>query len=151
MYKDQIFPQVLGSICDQSTGHLLFVGESYRSLLLKADMGAANRERLSDLALPEIETFDDRNFSVPVSNLQKVELIHESRTKRTSLRFIWGDREMRFYDVTQNSSGSDAIDNVTRLTEDGPYENVTVTVSEHRFDPFSRGRRAVSSLLSRFA
>ncbi|MDS0476968.1 hypothetical protein [Natrinema sp. 1APR25-10V2] len=114
-----------------------FIGESYSSLLLKADMGAAHRDRLSDYSLSEITAFDDRNFTVPVHALRRVELTRSSWIKKTSLRFVWEDGEIEFFDVSQTSSEKDATSNMARLSEHDEYVDVAISVSDRQFTPFS--------------
>ncbi len=43
-----------------------FVGESFRSLLLRADMGERDRATVADLQPDAIATYDERNFAVPI-------------------------------------------------------------------------------------
>lgn len=127
-----------------------FIGESYSSLLLKADMGATHRDRISDFDLPEIVAFDDRNFTVPSHVLREIELTRGSWRKKASLRFVWEDDEMEFFDVSQTSSEDEAASNVTRLSEHDEYTDVAISVSERQLTPLSYGRRVLDRLLSRF-
>jgi hypothetical protein len=65
------------------------VGESFKSLLLRADTGERGRERVADAALAELPGLSDANFTVPLSALRRVELREGSLLRRASLTLAW--------------------------------------------------------------
>ena len=69
-----------------------FAGESFSSLLLRADMGESTRSALDDCAtIEECVALDDRNFTVPLSSVTTLRLREGTRTRRAQLRVAWND------------------------------------------------------------
>lgn len=69
-----------------------FAGESFSSLLLRADMGESTRDALDDCAtIEECVALDDRNFTVPLSSVTTVRLREGTRTRRAQLRVAWNE------------------------------------------------------------
>lgn len=124
-----------------------FVGESYSSLLLKADMGGTYRDRLSELELSEIATFDERNFTVPLSKLETIEYTPGSVSKKATLRFEWRDGEIVLYNVPQTSTSDDTVDTIRSLSKYDVYNNVVTTVSDERAGPFRKLRQVIRTFL----
>ncbi|XVH32587.1 hypothetical protein ACNS7O_05200 [Haloferacaceae archaeon DSL9] len=75
-----------------------FVGESFKSLLLRADMGERGRDAIDDLPPADVAAFDERNFTVPLSALESIRLRPRTRFRRPVLTVTWretarGDRD----------------------------------------------------------
>lgn len=129
--------------------HLIFCrsGESYNSLLLKADMGATHRDRLPNLETDKVIQFDERNFTVPISSLQAIELRKGSRIKKSSLYFEWTDDDITLYKVAQTPAVEITEKNLTQLLSDDIFPEVRVEVSDHQFRPLSSILRILYSRL----
>lgn len=121
------------------------IGESFHSLLLKADMGATNRDRLSDLNLSEIAAFDERNFAVPAAQLRVAELTSGSVLKKPSLSLKWSEDEMEFYHISDATNEGDAM---SSLSDHNEYAHVSTDVSNVQSGPISNTLRQIYSLLS---
>ncbi|AGB39343.1 hypothetical protein [Natronococcus occultus] len=70
-----------------------FVGESYRSMLLRADMGERDRALVADTTPAELEGLDERNFSIPLEALESIRLVVGTRLRRATLEIEWDDDE----------------------------------------------------------
>ena len=69
-----------------------FAGESFSSLLLRADMGESTRDALDDCAtIDECVALDDRNFTVPLSSVTALRLREGTRTRRAQLTVAWSE------------------------------------------------------------
>lgn len=106
------------------------VGESFSSLLLKADMGAADRERVSKLSLSEIVEFSPHNFVVPAATLESVRLHKGSTAKKTILSIKWDGDEWTLFDVKHTSTYAEDLSCVTDMRESSAYPSVTFEVVE---------------------
>lgn len=111
-----------------------FVGESFKSLLLRADMGTHSRERIADRSPNEVATFDDRNVVVPLERLQTIRLVPGSLVRRSSLVVEWcEDGDRRTFELEGTSSGSPQTAFVESLAEDDRLSHVDITVERSRF------------------
>jgi hypothetical protein len=68
-----------------------FVGESYKSLLLKADMGETSRRRLDDTAVEHLKEDNERNFVVPLTNMSRIALTPATPFRNAQLEIEWND------------------------------------------------------------
>jgi hypothetical protein len=59
-----------------------YVGQSYRSLLLRTDMGERGRGTITDSQLAELEILSEQNFSIPVDNLESIRYVDGTRLRR---------------------------------------------------------------------
>ncbi|PCR92645.1 hypothetical protein [Natrinema ejinorense] len=112
-----------------------FVGESYRSLLLRADMGERDRERIADLPPDAIAAFDDRNIVVPLESLEKLHLVTGTRLRRARLVVGWQPRDGDYEERTlsQSRTADPQRELVTDLKSDPRLEGVDVVVETPRF------------------
>lgn len=116
-----------------------FVGESYRSLLLRADMGERDRAVVADLPPGEVATYDERNFAVPIAALEKLRLVTGTRLRRARLVVGWraaddeSDREE--WTLSRSRTADPQRDLVRDLGSDPRLEGVEVSVDEPRL-PF---------------
>ncbi|QLK27774.1 hypothetical protein HYG81_00735 [Natrinema zhouii] len=114
-----------------------FVGESYRSLLLRADMGERGRAVVADLPPEAIATFDERNFGVPLEFLEKIHLVTGTRFRRARLVVGWratdGGIESDEWTLFQSRTADSQRELVTELGSDPRLEEVDVTVETPRF------------------
>ena len=113
-----------------------FVGESYRSLLLRADMGERDRAAIADLPPDDIETFDERNFTVPLEAVEKLRLVTGTRLRRARLVVGWqagDDVESDEWTLYQSRTADSQRELVTDLESDPRLEDVDITVETPRF------------------
>jgi len=115
---------------------LCFVGESYRSLLLRADMGERDRDLIVGLSPDDIETFDERNVVVPLEALETLRLVTGTRLRRARLVVGWqaGDGvESDEWTLYQSRTADSQRELVTELESDPRLEDVEITVETPRF------------------
>lgn len=116
-----------------------FVGESYRSLLLRADMGERDRDVVADLPPDDIATYDERNFAVPLAALENLRLVTGTRLRRAKLVVEWraidDGPESEEWTLYQPRTADPQRELVRELATDPRLEDVDVTVDEPRF-PF---------------
>ena len=94
-----------------------FAGESFSSLLLRADMGESTRDALDDCAtIEKCVALDDRNFTVPLSSVTTVRLREGTRTRRAQLRVAWdgsgadgGKMSWAFSNTSRGESQADLV------------------------------------------
>ncbi|WP_242509230.1 hypothetical protein [Natrinema altunense] len=114
-----------------------FVGESFRSLLLRADMGERDRATVAELSPPEIAAFDDRNFAVPLEALEELRLVTGTRLRRARLVVTWredeDDIEYEERTLSQSRTADPRRELVTELQSDPRLEGVDVVVETPRF------------------
>lgn len=102
-----------------------FVGESFKSLLLRADMGTYAREAVSDLAPDDVATFDDRNRVVALEDLESIRLSPGSRLRRASLVVEWDEDR---FDLEATSTSDPHEDLVEALADDDRFSHIDITV-----------------------
>ena len=117
-----------------------FVGESYRSMLLRADMGKRDRALVDESTLEELEGLAEENFAVPVERLEAIRLTEGTRFRRARLEIEWDDREGTRYggDVTlvSTSDADPQRDRVDALADEPRLEGVDVTTESPRWSLF---------------
>lgn len=112
-----------------------FVGETYRSLLLRADMGERDRARMDDLDAAAVAAFDDRNFAVPLEDLRELRLVTGTWIRRERLVVRWHDPETGDEEevVLYRTRNADArTEAVERLAADDRLADVDVSVDSPR-------------------
>lgn len=102
-----------------------FVGESFKSLLLRADMGTYGREEIDELPPDAVAEFDDRNAIVPIEDLRTIRLRAGSWLRRSSLIVEWNGGEF----ALESTTGSDPqAELVNALGACDGFEHVDVAV-----------------------
>ena len=90
-----------------------FVGESFSSLLLRADVGERGRERVAETAPADLPTLDGANFEIPLKDLRTLRLREGSRLRRRRLSLSWtgedGDTSWTLYGTSGGEAGTDAV------------------------------------------
>ncbi|WP_076608652.1 hypothetical protein [Natronorubrum thiooxidans] len=116
-----------------------FVGESYRSMLLRADMGERDRAIVDDSKLDELEALAEENFEIPLEALESIRLVAGTRFRRAKLELEWRDDADSRYDgqmTLVSTSDADAQrDIVASLAEDPRLEHVDIELDTRRW-PF---------------
>ncbi|WP_226041912.1 hypothetical protein [Natrinema sp. DC36] len=120
-----------------------YVGQSYRSMLLRADMGERDRALVDDRPLEDLLSLAEVNFAVPLSDLEEISLLEGTRFRRAQLDLRWraggehGDADRYGGEMTLVATGDAAshADLVAELAEDPRLDHVDVSV-ESRGWPF---------------
>lgn len=107
-----------------------FVGESFSSLLLRADVGETGRRELEGRAADELLALNERNFATPLADLRRVELDGGSRLRRASLTLAWreGDEDVS-WTLSNTSDGRPQVDAVESLASVDELSHVDVSVT----------------------
>ncbi|NUB92238.1 hypothetical protein HT576_14560 [Haloterrigena sp. SYSU A121-1] len=117
-----------------------FVGESYRSMLLRADMGHRDRALVDDSRLEELLGLDEANFAVPLERLESIRLTEGTRFRRARLEIEWDDRAGTRYDgsmtLVSTSDADPQRDRVAALGDEPRLEGVAVGVESPRWSLF---------------
>ncbi|ELZ16814.1 hypothetical protein C477_14413 [Haloterrigena salina JCM 13891] len=117
-----------------------FVGESYRSMLLRADMGQRDRALVDDSRLAELLDLDEANFAVPLERLESIRLTEGTRFRRARLEIEWDDRAGTRYDgsmtLVSTSDADPQRDRVAALGDEPRLEGVAVAVESPRWSLF---------------
>ena len=110
---------------------LCFVGESFSSLLLRADVGERGRRAVADARPDELPTLDEHNFAVPLENLRTLRLWEGSCLRRPRLSFAWtadgGDVSWTLYGT---NGGDPRVDAVRALADDDRLAHADVSVED---------------------
>ncbi|QFU83674.1 hypothetical protein [Natronorubrum aibiense] len=113
-----------------------FVGESYRSMLLRADMGERDRAVVDDSRPEELEDLAEENFAVPLEALESIRLLEGTRFRRAKLELEWRDDvDTRYGGQMTLVSTSDAAsqrDVVASLADDPRFDHVDVAIETRR-------------------
>ncbi|MFA9426950.1 hypothetical protein [Natronorubrum sp. A-ect3] len=116
-----------------------YVGQSYRSMLLRADMGERDRAIVDDSKLDELEELAKENFAVPLEALESIRLVEGTRFRRAKLELEWrDDTDSRYNGQMTLVSTSDADsqrDIVASLEEEPRLEHVDIEFDTRRW-PF---------------
>lgn len=112
-----------------------FVGESFSSLLLRADVGETGRRELEGRVTDELLRLNEENFAVPLDSLRRLELTEGSRFRRTTVTITWKERPGReavSWTLSNTSAGDSQVDVVESLAADSRLSHVDVTVMRNR-------------------
>jgi hypothetical protein len=93
---------------------LCFVGESFSSALLRADMGENARRELEELTIDEIAAYEERNVEIPVKELSAITLTRGSRLKRPRLEVVWDGGERTLYSTKTSDSGEEVVETLAK-------------------------------------
>ena len=107
-----------------------FVGESFSSLLLRADTGTYAREAVAERSPETVADFDDRNITMALGNLEAIRLEPGSLFRRPSLVVEWEGEKFELEAV----SGSDPqTEFVESLADDERLAHVEIGIERGRF------------------
>ncbi len=117
---------------EQSVG-FCFAGESFSSLLLRADMGESTRSDLDDCStVEECVALDERNFTIPVSSVAALRLHEGTRTRRAELRVAWTDGDDISWTLSNTSRGEPQTDLVRALADRDALADADVGIESRR-------------------
>ncbi len=68
-----------------------FVGEAYRSMLLRADMGQRDRETVAETPPDELQALSEENVAVPLADLEAIRLLEATTFRRARLELEWAE------------------------------------------------------------
>jgi hypothetical protein len=110
-----------------------FAGESFSSMLLRADMGERTRRKLEEWSPEEALAAEERNFAVPLDALDSVALTEGTRTRRARLELAWtdddGDHE---WTLSNTANGDQQRDLVGMLADHEAFASVAVSTARPR-------------------
>lgn len=116
-----------------------YVGQSFRSMLLRADMGERDRGIVEDSHVEELEGLDEQNFAVPLEALESIRLVEGTRFRRAKLEIEWEDETERRYDgqltLVSTSSADSQRQIVAGLEADQRLAHVAIDIETRRW-PF---------------
>lgn len=108
-----------------------FVGESFSSLLLRADVGETGRREIERSERDDLLALNEENFAVPLSDVRSIELDEGSRFRRASLTLTWEDEGgEQSWTLSNTSDGDSQRDVVESLAADERVAHVDVDVEE---------------------
>lgn len=115
-----------------------YAGESYRSLLLRADMGERDREVIADSQLAELETLDEKNFAIPIDDLELIRHVEGTRFRRARLEIEWtevddGTSYGGQMSLISTSDAEPQREIVAALTADPRLDHVEITLETPRW------------------
>ena len=105
-----------------------FAGESFSSALLRADMGEHTREEIASLTNEEVTNHDERNFTVPLSALERVRLVRGTRLRRARVEIEWRDDGPESATLYDTKAGNDQYELFERLAEEPALKDVAVEI-----------------------
>ena len=104
-----------------------FVGETFSSALLRADMGERDRAVLDECSIEEAADYDEQNFTIPLSALEAVRLTRGTRFRRAQVEVVWKeDGERRSITLYNTKAGDDQSELFDRLGDEPALDGVTV-------------------------
>jgi hypothetical protein len=109
------------------------VGESFKSLLLRADTGERGRREIERSTPERAMALDERNFAVPLDSLRSIELRDGTRLRRAVLTLTWqedGDITARKLYAARSSDSQ--VDVVEALREESSLSHVGIEVETAR-------------------
>ena len=108
-----------------------FVGETFSSALLRADMGERDRTALDECSIEEAANYDEQNFTVPLSAVEAIRLTRGTRFRRAQVEIVWreddGRRSITLYNT---KAGDDQPELFERLGDDPAFDGVTVETDQ---------------------
>lgn len=107
-----------------------FVGESFKSMLLRADMGTYSRKEIASLTPDAVAEFDDQNVVISIENLQTIRLEPKSRFRRSLLTVGWKDGGFEL-ESTRKSDPQEGL--VESLAARGDLAHVDVSIERSLF------------------
>ena len=112
-----------------------YVGQSYRAMLLRADMGERDRATVADSQLAELETLAEKNFAIPIEDLEAIRHVAGTRFRRARLQLEWRDDESRYggeMTLVSTAAADPQRDVVAALEDDPRLEHVDVELETRR-------------------
>lgn len=110
-----------------------FVGESFKSLLLRADTGERGRAEVDRVTPERALTLHERNFAVSLDSVRTIQLREESRFRRAVLTVAWHEDDttttVELYGTRSRESHADVV---RALREEPALSHVDISVETTR-------------------
>ncbi|WP_440764947.1 hypothetical protein [Natronorubrum sp. DTA7] len=119
-----------------------YVGQSYRSMLLRADMGERDRAIVEDSRPEELLDLAEENFAIPLEALESIRHVEGTRFRRARLELEWSEAGL---DDTRYGGGMTLVstseadpqrETVAALAEDSRLEHVGIELDSPRWSLF---------------
>ena len=104
------------------------IGEAFKSMLLRADMGARNREAIAELSPEKLAAYDKRNITVPLPALHSIHLKTGGFIRRTQMTISWEDNEYESMILYNTSEGDPQISFVKTLASSKYLSHTDITI-----------------------
>lgn len=106
-----------------------FVGESFKSMLLRADTGERGRSEIENVSPDRALSLDEQNFAVPLDSLESIRLREGTLLRRAKLIVTWHENgDTNSYELYATKSADSQVDNIESLADDTRLSNVDVGV-----------------------
>ncbi|WP_423743875.1 hypothetical protein V5735_12775 (plasmid) [Haladaptatus sp. SPP-AMP-3] len=105
-----------------------FVGESFKSMLLRADTGERGRKELADATPNRALSFSDRNFAVPLDSVRSIRLREGTLFRRAKLTVSWTDGDADEFELSATKSADSHVGDVETLETDDRLSHVDIGV-----------------------
>ena len=115
------------------------VGESFKSMLLRADMGERGREAIADLSPDKLVTSDRQLITVPTESLRRVHLQRGGLARRAVLTIEWdpiNGEDSSPLELYNTRRGDPQVGLVETLADDDRLSHLTVSIDEPCFALF---------------
>ncbi|WP_435155485.1 hypothetical protein [Haladaptatus sp. DFWS20] len=104
-----------------------FVGESFKSLLLRADTGERGRREIEELPPEQALTLSERNFAVPLDSLQSIRFRDGSLFRRATMTVTWReDGETTSFELYATKSADSQAADFETLQNDSRLSHVDI-------------------------
>ncbi|SIR49075.1 hypothetical protein SAMN05421858_2479 [Haladaptatus litoreus] len=106
-----------------------FVGESFKSMLLRADTGERRRQEIENATPQRVLTLSERNFAVPLAAVESIRLRDGSLFRRAALTVEWEtDDESDSFELHATKSADSQVGDVEALQNESALSHVAVEV-----------------------
>lgn len=106
-----------------------FVGESFKSLLLRADTGERGRREIEERTPEQALTLSERNFAVPLDLLQSIRLREGSLFRRATVTVTWReDGGSESFELHATKSADPQVSDVEALQNDTRLSHVDIEI-----------------------
>ncbi|WP_227353248.1 hypothetical protein [Haladaptatus salinisoli] len=106
-----------------------FVGESFKSMLLRADTGERGRREIAAGTPERALTLSERNFAVPLDSLGSIHVREGSRFRRESAIVTWReDGEPTSFELYRTKSSDSKVGDIESLRNDSRLSHVDIDI-----------------------
>lgn len=115
-----------------TASHLIwcFAGESYRSMLLRADTAKQRRSRIKETTPTELIDLHEKNFQIPVAAVKEISYARGTRLRRGTLDITCHQNENRSEFSLVSTSKNVSHHNILEKLQHHPqFKHVEITTS----------------------
>ncbi|QZA88462.1 hypothetical protein K0C01_11870 [Salinarchaeum sp. IM2453] len=112
--------------------HLIwcFAGESYRSMLLRADTAKQRRSRIKEATPTELIDLHEKNFQIPVTAIKKISYAKGTRLRRGTLDITCHQNEKRSeFSLVSTSKNVSHHSTLEKLRHHPQFKHVEITTN----------------------